>query len=49
MNNVRHETLELLELLADSLDHLEKAQPIPEDIYNMTANTVRSLREYLNQ
>jgi hypothetical protein len=42
------ETLEVFERFADSLDELEKVAPIPEDIYNMTANTVRALREYLN-
>ena len=41
--------LELLELFTDSLDELEKVEPIPEDIYNMTATTVAALREYLNQ
>jgi type III secretion system FlhB-like substrate exporter len=45
----REETLEIFELFTDSLDRLEKAEPIPEDIYNMTANTVRALREYLNR
>jgi hypothetical protein len=45
----REETLEIFELFTDSLDRLEKAEPIPEDIYNMTATTVRALREYLNQ
>lgn len=42
------ETLEAFERFADSLDELEKVAPIPEDIYNMTANTVRNLRGYLS-
>ena len=49
MNEERRETLELFELFTDSLDRLEKAQPIPEDIYNLTAVAVRALREYLNK
>ena len=46
---MEREPLELLELLADSLDRLEQLEPIPEDIYNMTATTINALREYLNQ
>lgn len=49
MNETRREPLELLELLAESLDRLERVEPIPEDIYNMTATVVKSLREYLNR
>jgi hypothetical protein len=45
----KKETLRLFEFFTDSLDRLERVEPIPEDIYNMTANTVRALREYLNQ
>lgn len=48
MNESRRESSELLELFAESLDRLERVEPIPENIYNMTATVVRSLREYLN-
>jgi hypothetical protein len=50
LDNMRQarETLEAFERFADSLDELEKVAPIPEDIYNMTANTVRNLRGYLS-
>ena len=41
--------LELLELFASSLDELEKVEPIPEHVYNVTATAVTALREYLNQ
>ena len=49
MNIEREASLELLNLLADSLDQLERVAPIPEDIYNLTAMAVVALREYLNQ